>query len=282
MKTMTTKKKPKRTDLTHEARLGDCVKLLLTQKLAQRPKLAIADPPYDFGMPYEAHADRMGYDKYMAWMRAWTSAVYDVLDKHGSFWIFTPEEWETEIDMHCRHNLGLFKRRRITWAFTFGQKAIKNFTRSTCSLLYYSKTKSVFTFNEDAVKVPSARQLVYNDKRAVAGGKPPDSTWMLLKEQMDPYMGFDRDIWLVSRICGTFKARKKHSPNQIPLPIMERIIASTSNPGDLVLDPFCGTGSSGKAAVRLGRSWLGFDIGKTCVQESNKEIAVERIAAGLD
>ncbi len=266
--------KSKRNPLTYTAKLGDCVELL---KLLPRPaKLICADPPYNFGMPYEAHADNKSYVEYMKWTRQWVGAAVEGLAKHGSLFIFVPEDWSSEIDMMCRHEFGLHKRRRIVWAFTFGQKAQKNFTRAHCDILYYSKTKSKFTFNTPAVAVPSARQLVYNDKRAVKGGKPPDNVWMLLREQLEPYMTPDKDVWLQSRICGTFKEREKHSPNQLPVPLMERIILACSNPGDLVVDPFAGSGSSGVAAVLHGRNWIGFDKGKTCVAQSMRRITEAR------
>lgn len=249
---------------------GDCVKLMAS--LPRKQKLIIADPPYNFGHPYDAYDDNKSYQQYMAWTTEWMTAAVQALDKNGSMFVFVPDEWVSEVDMLARHTLKMYKQRQIIWAFTFGQKAQKNFTRSHCHILYLTKSRT-FTFNVDAIKVPSARQLVYNDKRAVAGGKPPDDTWMLLKDQMEPYMQPDMDTWMVSRICGTFKERRKHSPNQIPVPIMTRIIAACSNPGDEVLDPFCGSGSSGVASAMLGRNWTGYDVSAECVKQTRERIA---------
>jgi DNA modification methylase len=261
------KKTPRQPQTAYE---GDAV--ALARKAGKDYHLVIADPPYNFGQPYEAYVDNKSYEEYMAWTREWLHVVVSVLDKNGTLWVFAPDEWVSEIDMMCRHELKLYKRNHVIWAFTFGQKAQRRFTRAHCHILYFTKTKTQFTFNEDAVKVPSARQLVYNDKRAVAGGKPPDDVWMLLRAQLEPYMTPDKDTWLVSRVCGTFREREKHSPNQIPVPVMERIVVSTSNPGDAVLDPFCGTGASGVACARNGRDWLGYDVSKTCVEQSNRRI----------
>jgi site-specific DNA-methyltransferase (adenine-specific) len=249
----------------------DCIKGLSV--LPKKAKLIIADPPYNFGQPYDAYADNKSYDEYMSWTHSWLKAANMALDATGSMWIFCPDEWVSEIDIACRKSYRLYKRRHVIWAFTFGQKANKNFTRSHCHLLWMSKSNKSYTFNFKDVKVPSARQLVYNDKRAVTGGKPPDATWMLLKDQLEPYMTPDKDTWLMSRICGTFKERKKHSPNQLPVPLLERIVLACSNKGDLVVDPFAGTGSSGVACALHGRSWEGFDLSKLCVNASNKRIA---------
>lgn len=273
-KTTATKKKPKPLPYQLATQI-DCVAGL--GGLKDKAKLIIADPPYDFGQPYDACDDNKGYEKYMQFTRRWTCAAVEALDAHGSMFVFCPDEWVSEIDVHLRHELEMYKRRHIIWAFTFGQKATKNFTRSHCHILYFSKTKSKYTFNTAAVKVPSARQLVYNDKRAVAGGKPPDATWMLLKDQLEPYMTPDLDTWLVSRICGSFKERKDHSPNQIPVPLMERIVLACSNPGDLVVDPFAGTASSAIPCVDHGRNWTGFDLSATCVKYANARIDKRRV-----
>lgn len=254
-----------------EAVLGDCVKGMLD--LPKRSvQLIVSDPPYNQGQPYDAYADNLSYDAYMDKTADFLLATTKVLTRHGSLWIFAPDEWVSEIDLLARRKFKYYKASHVVWAFTFGQAAQKKFTRSHCHLLWLTRSRTP-TFNEDAVRVPSARQLVYKDPRANPGGKLPDATWMLLKEQLEPYMTPDRDTWLQSRVCGTFKERSKVSPNQIPVPVMERIVRSTSNPGDLVLDPFAGTGGLAEACVRHGRGYLGFDVSKACVEATNRRIA---------
>lgn len=255
---------------TQAARRADCVKAMAG--LAYRPNLIVADPPYNIGQEYDAYKDTKSFDEYLNWTRSWVGAAADKLDPHGAMWIFAPDEWVSEIDIMAKREFKLHKRQHVIWAFTFGQKCTKKFSRSHCHLLHFIKTKSKFTFNVDAIKVPSARQLVYKDKRAVDGGKPPDDTWMLLKEQLEPYMGRDKDVWLESRICGSFKERKKHSPNQIPVQVMERIVLACTNKGDRVVDPFAGTCASGVACALHDRNWEGFDLSQTCVTEGNKRI----------
>lgn len=265
-----TKPKSPETENGCQAVCGDCLDLLC--KLKEPPSLIVADPPYDFAQPYDVYVDHKGYDKYMAWTLQWLSLSAEVLHKWGALWVFCPEEWVSEIDLICRKVLRLHRRRHVVWAFTFGQKAQKNFTRAHVHLLYFCKTKTRFVFNTPAVCVPSARQLVYNDSRAVAGGKPPDDVWMLLKSQLELHMTSDTDTWLESRICGTYRERQAHAPNQIPVPLMERIVLATSNPGDLVVDPFCGTGSSGLACLKYNRRWAGFDISCDYVDRANARL----------
>lgn len=263
-------KKTKAVLTTQIARKVDCVAAI--SALSYRPKLAVCDPPYNMGQPYDAYADNKTYASYMLWTEGWISAVTEKIDKEGSMWIFVPDEWVSEVDILCRKTFKWYKKRHVIWAFTFGQRAQRNFTRSHCHLLWFTKHRTKYTFNFKDVAVPSARQLVYNDPRADPAGKPPDATWMLLYDQLVPYMTPDKDTWLESRICGTFKERKKHSPNQIPVPLMERIVAACSNEGDKVIDPFAGTCSSGVACKLLNRNWEGFDLSATCIKEGTKRI----------
>ena len=265
------KSHPKKIIPTQKAKVADCVKAM--KSLTYSPALIIADPPYNFGQPYDAYKDSKSHNEYLAWSTEWIATATKALAPTGSMWIFCPDEWVSEIDIIARRDSKLYKRNHVIWAFTFGQNCRSKFSRSHCHLLYFTKSKSKFTFNSSALKVPSARKLVYNDKRADVTGKVPDDTWMLLENQLLPHMGGSRDTWLESRICGTFKERKKHSPNQIPVPIMTRIVAACSNAGDRVVDPFAGTCASGVACAKLGRSWEGFDLSKTCVVEGNKRIA---------
>ncbi len=252
------------------ARKSDCVTAM--EGLKGKVDLLIADPPYNFGQKYDSCKDSKSYNDYLIWTQGWMATAQDTLKATGSMWVFCPDEWVSEIDIYARKTLGMYKRRHVIWAFTFGQSAQKNFTRSHCHLLWLTMHKTKYTFNKKAVQVPSARQLVYDDKRAVKAGKSPDATWMLLKDQLEPYMTPDKDTWLMSRICGTFKERKNHSPNQLPVPLLERIVLACSNKGNLVIDPFSGTGSSGVACAKHGRNWQGFDISQRCVTEGNRRI----------
>jgi site-specific DNA-methyltransferase (adenine-specific) len=259
--------------------VGDCI-AVLGGRAGKFADLAICDPPFNIGQEYAGCSDNMTRDRYMEFSRQWMRCVHGALKDGGTMWIFCPDEWVSELDIMARSGFGFTKRRHVVWAYTFGVACRNNFSRSHCHILYMTKSGKDFVFNPDAVRVPSARQLVYRDKRQNKSGKLPDATWMLLREQLEPAMAPDRDTWLESRVCGTFKERRKHSPNQIPVPLLERIVLSCSNPGDLVLDPFLGTGSSGIAALTHGRRHLGIDVSMVCVVESRNRIAALRDHAG--
>jgi site-specific DNA-methyltransferase (adenine-specific) len=130
-----------------------------------------------------------------------------------------------------------------------------------------------FTFNarDPAIRVPSARQLVYADKRANPKGRLPDDTWIIqgnwpenewVLRPQDLPEGFraDGDTWYFARVCGTFNERTGWHGCQMPEQLLGRIIRASSNEGDLVLDPFAGSGTTLAVAKKLGRRFLGFEI----------------------
>ena len=100
--------------------------------------------------------------------------------------------------------------------------------------------------------MPSARQTTYADRRANPDGKLPDDTWVLRPQETTDRFQPDGDTWYVARVCGTFKERTGH-PCQMPEAVLERIIRVSTNPGDLVLDPFAGSGTTLAVAKKLGR-----------------------------
>src|SRR5436305_9606675 len=150
-------------------------------------------------------------------------------------------------------------RNWIVWHYTFGVNCSKKFNRSHAHILYYVKDARRFTFNPDGVRVPSARQTTYADRRANPVGKLPDDTWVLRPQEEGDHFRPDSDTWYESRVCGTFKERTGH-PCQMPEAVLDRIIRVASNPGDVVLDPFAGSGTTLAVAKRLGRRFLGIEL----------------------
>src|SRR6266480_741133 len=124
---------------------------------------------------------------------------------------------------------------------------------------YYVVDPKRCTFNADAVRVPSARQTTYADRRANPSGKLPDDTWVLRPQEDGRFFGPGEDTWYFSRVCGTFKERTGH-PCQMPEAVLERILRVSSNRGDGVLDPFAGSGTTLAVAKRLGRRYFGIEL----------------------
>ncbi len=139
-----------------------------------------------------------------------------------------------------------------------------------------------FTFNDAAIRVPSARQLVYGDRRANKNGRLPDDTWILRPQDIAGRVSADEDTWYFPRVCGTFKERAGFHGCQMPEQLLGRIIKVSSNPGDLVLDPFGGSGTTLVVAKKLGRDYLGFELSENYYQKIEERLASVKVGQALD
>lgn len=235
---------------------GDCLKEM--KKIREGSvDLVFADPPFNIGYKYDSYNDSLSSKEYLKWTEEWLNRVNDVLKPNGSLYIAIGDEYAAELKIRI-DKLGMTMRNWIIWHYTFGVSCKKKFSRSHTHILYYVKDKKNFTFNDDEVRVESARQKVYKDKRANPKGKIPDSTWVLRPDEVNCFSQ-DSDTWNVSRVCGTFKERTEH-PCQMPELLLERIIKVSSNKGDMVLDPFAGSGTTLVVAKKLERRFIGIEI----------------------
>ncbi len=232
--------------------LGDCVTLLGKVK-EPFANLIFADPPFNIGYEYDKHNDNLPKEKYVDWTKEWMQACYSILCDSGSFYIAIGDEYVANVK-NIADDLELTMRNWIIWHYTFGQQMRNKFARSHTHILYFVKNESNFTFNDQEVRVISDRQKDYKDKRANPAGKLPDDVW-------NEY----------PRLCGTFKERLNF-PCQMPENILSRIIIASSNRGDWVLDPFCGSGTTAAVAKKLGRNYTTMDISKEYVASARKRI----------
>ena len=187
--------------------------------------------------------------------------VKRVLSPAGSLFVAIGDEYAAEMKVRL-DALGFTMRNWIIWHYTFGVSCTKKFSRSHAHIFYYVADPKEFTFNPDPVRVPSARQTQYADRRANPVGKLPDDTWVLRPQESADHFREDSDTWHLNRVCGTFKERTQHHPCQMPESVLERIIAVSSHPGDIVLDPFAGSGTTLAVAKRLRRRYLGVELSK--------------------
>lgn len=233
---------------------GDCIEVLggVDEPFVD---LIFADPPFNIGYKYDKYYDKVKSKNYIAWTKDWMTACKQVLKPHGSFYIAIGDDYAANVKI-IADELGLFMRNWIIWHYTFGQQTKTKFARAHTHIFYFANDEKNFTFNDRAVRVPSDRQLLYNDKRANPIGKMPDDVW-------------NQD----SRVCGTFKEREGWHPCQMPESLLKRIISASSNPGDCVLDPFSGSGTTAAAACMLGRNYVGIEISEQYVDRSNERLA---------
>lgn len=234
--------------------------------------LCFADPPFNIGYLYHNYDDEKDVDEYVAWSEKWMRAVHRALKPSGSFYLAIGDEFAADLCHVARRKIGFNLRNWIIWHYTFGQQTKKMFAKSHTHILYFTKEKSGFTFNPDDVRVASARQTTYADKRANSKGKLPDDVWFLRPQETDKHFQSECDTWYESRVCGTFKEREGWHGCQMPMGVLNRIIKASSNPGDVVLDPFNGSGTTIVAAALLDRKYVGIDQSEEYVGYARKRL----------
>ncbi|HBB75500.1 MAG TPA: site-specific DNA-methyltransferase [Planctomycetaceae bacterium] len=251
---------------------GDCLDMLARLPDAS-VHLAFADPPFNIGYDYDTYDDRRTADDYLAWSRRWIGGVQRVLRPDGTLWLAIGDEYAAELKVLATRELGFTCRSWVVWYYTFGVNCRSKFSRSHAHLFHLVKDPAAFTFNSDAIRVPSARELVYGDKRANPRGRLPDDTWVLRPQDLPSGFGSDEDTWYFPRVCGTFKERSGWHGCQMPEQLLGRIIRASSHPDDVVLDPFAGSGTTLAVAKKLGRRFIGCEL---------SEAYAERIRARLE
>jgi site-specific DNA-methyltransferase (adenine-specific) len=259
---------------------GDCVELM--QQLPDGyVDLVFADPPFNIGYKYDIYDDRKSVDEYLEWSRSWIGEVHRILKDDGSFWLAIGDDFAAELKVLCQQ-LGFHTRNWVIWYYTFGVHCKTKFTRSHTHLLYFVKDPKQFTFNRDAIAVPSARQLVYNDSRGNPNGRVPDDTWILRPQDCQDGFTPDEDCWYFPRVAGTFKERAGFHGCQMPEQLLGRIIRCCSRAGELVFDPFSGSASTSVVAKKLHRNYLAFELSDEYTTKGQERIDAVQPGDPLD
>ncbi len=241
-------------ELANKIKCGDCIKIL-AKTSEPFADLIFADPPFNIGYEYDKYDDRVAKDEYVKWTKKWMSACVQVLKPNGSFYVAIGDEYVANVKLIAEDELKLHMRNWIIWHYTFGQQAKTKFARAHTHILYFVKDKDNFIFNDSVSRVFSDRQTIYNDKRANPDGKLPDDVWNEFP-----------------RVCGTFEERTGWHPCQMPESVLARIIRASSDPGQLVLDPFSGSGTTCVVAHKLNRFYTGIEISGEYTKASRTRI----------
>ena len=263
---------------------GDCVKLLGTLDQSS-VDLVFADPPFNIGYEYDVYDDSQASDAYLAWCRQWIDGVFRVLKPNGTFWLAIGDEYAAELKIEAQR-AGFSCRSWVIWYYTFGVNCKNGFSRSHTHLFHFVKDKNDFTFNRThpRVRVPSARELVYADSRANPHGRLPDNTWITRPQDAPRFLSFDpkHDTWYFARVAGTFKEREGFHGCQMPEQLLARIIRTSSRACELVLDPFCGSGTTVCVAKKLGRHWMGFELSTDYVKFIHQRLEKTKVGGPID
>lgn len=245
-----------------DLRVGDCVQVMNTLfSDGFLANLIFADPPFNIGRRYGNVGDAMSATLYDRWTSIWMKAAYDLLHPKGTMWINIPDEHVVLVDTLAR-GLGLHRRKWCIWHYRFGQNTRGNFISSKVHAMYYVRDPKVFTWRPDAVLVPSDRASKYGDKRTLSK-----------KDGGQPGMRCPFDVWHgdgFSRVTGNSRERVPEADNQLPEAYLTRVVLSTSRPGDMVLDPFFGSGTTGVVALRHSRWVTGIEHDETRARAARK------------
>lgn len=220
--------------------------------------LVFADPPYNIGVDYgngNNLSDR--HEAYIDWCAEWFQATYRVLKPGGAFYTMHYPEvcayWLPRLRA-LRFNL----QRWITWYYptNVGQSP-SNWTRSHRTILYCIKGSTPRAFNGLAdpqpYRNPTDRRIQENLKSRP--GVVPYDTW-----EYDLVKNVSRE------------KQRTGPPNQVPEALLRRIIVTSSHPGDLVVDPFSGNGTTPYVAYKEGRQYIAFDLNPDFVKVGERRI----------
>lgn len=242
--------------------VGDCRNVLASLPQAS-VDLVFADPPFNWRIEYGEWDDARPRGEYLQFTREWLDACIHVLKDSGSLWINIPDDSAAEIVMHLKAR-GLAMVNWCVWHFRFGQCRNTNFIVSKVHALYFAMNHDRRVWNPDAILEPSDRAAIYGDRRT--------------QETNQPGMRVPFDVWYGpnwGRIQGNNAERRPKHQNQLPEVYLERVIRACSNQGQLVLDPFLGSGTTCTVARALGRRSIGIEY-----SEDYAASAFERIKTG--
>ena len=224
---------------THKIICGDSLELLPTLPQA---KMIFADPPDNIGMEYTNYVDSIDCEDYLIWLSKLTLAMNYA--NPGSYWLSYNQKWDLPLlgNIWSQGLLRGYILRKFIWRFTFGQHRTKDCGNGYRPILRFSQQHCpTQTWNTSDIRVESRRQQL-GDKRANPEGRVPD------------------DVWEFPRIVGNAKERRTWISNQHPEKLLERMIRMSTNPGDLVIDMFAGSGTTHRVCKRLGRNSISIDI----------------------
>lgn len=226
--------------LEHLARMPDaCVDLVVTS------------PPYNIGKEYEG---RLEIAAYLEWCAKWMNAIFRVLKPEGSFWLnlgyfeYPGRARAVPISYLLWDKAPFYLNQEIVWHYGAGVSCRKNFSPRNEKFLWFVKDPDRYVFNLDDVRDPNVKYP--NQKK---NGK--------LK--CNPLGKNPGDVWIIPKVTsGTNRSSQERTPHpaQFPLAVVDRIVRACSRKGDLVLDPFMGSGTTLVAAYLAERRGIGMEI----------------------
>jgi adenine-specific DNA-methyltransferase len=235
--------------------------------------LAITSPPYNIGKEYETP---MPLESYIQWTATWIREVYRLTSPTGAFWLnlgylAVPERGRAiPIPYLLWEHIPFYLIQEVVWNYGAGVATKRMFSPRNEKFLWYVKSPEEYTFNLDAVRDPNVKypnQKKNGKVRVNPLGKNPTDVWQVPKVTTGENMTGRRA-----------SPERTNHPAQFPVAVIERIIRACSKPGDIIFDPFLGSGTTAEVAMANGRLAIGFEISKEYIEIAAKRLSV----SGLD
>jgi len=221
-----------------------------------------ADPPYNIGVDYDNCDDNLSPDEYWKFTAEWIDGCIHVLSPCGTFFAWLPTAFASRVSAHLQTQ-GLNLINEIIVVQRFGQCTDGNFISGHVRLLYFSKDPECRTWNPDQILVPSDRASKYADRRTMESKTPGRRVPLNVWGMDEKYFG---------RIQGNNAERRPLHPNQVPEAVVTRALLATTKKGDLVFDPFLGSGTTCTIARALGRRSIGIELSPEYARSASERI----------
>ena len=230
--------------------------------------LVFADPPYNLTKTYNRMAfTRLRLDEYESWLEAWIGKLPRLLKDTASVYICG--DWYCSAAIN-RVLLKHFKvRNRITWEREKGRGARNNW-KNNSEDIWFATVSDRYVFNTEAVKIKRRVLAPYRDQ----AGRPKD--WTACAD--GPYrITHPSNIWTDLTVPFWSMLENTDRPTQKPEKLLAKIILAGSNEGEVILDPFLGSGTTAVVAKKLGRHYTGVEIDHdyACLAEKRLAMAEE-------
>lgn len=226
---------------------GDCLDLLSTMD-NESVDLVFADPPFNLNKDYGKDInDSLADAEYLDWCSKWINECSRVIRQGGSFFLYNLPKWNIELG-HELNQTGLMFRHWIAIDLKMLMPIPGRLYPSHYSLLYYTKGKPR-VFERPRVPIPVCRHC---------GGDIKDYGGH--RKKLNPAGLNVSDVWTdISPV--RHRTTKRRAANELSEKLLERILGIATVEGDIVFDPFGGSGTTYSVAQRMHRQWIGIEIG---------------------
>ena len=238
----------------HKIYWGNALQILADEIPDTSIDLFFADPPYNIGKDFNGRKDRWGSDgEYREWCYCWLDLCVRKLKPTGSLYLMAATQNMPHLDIYLSKTLHILSR--IVWFYdSSGVQAKRYFGSLYEPVLFCVKDKKQYTFNADDILVEAKTGA---ERKLIDYRKPIPSVYNTKK--------VPGNVWEIPRVRYRMDEYENH-PTQKPVALLERIILASSNPGDLVLDPFSGTFTTSFVAQKWGRQSIGIEIDEEYVK----------------